>query len=268
MSVKLNFLNKASNKPSSNLILFVDESLKPTNLKKYLPDSEFSYIEDLVKTADSKKSLLKFDISSKKKIVIVIVKKSLKDFDIENLGAELYKKVNNGKSSEFNLISDSFNGKNSNFIGHLLHGLKLKSYEFNKYKTKKESRIKSINVIGNKNKTNSNQQLKFKALEEGTFYARDLVSEPGNILHPDEYAKRISSLKKFGLKITVCDDKKLKSLGMNALLGVGQGSIRGSYLVIMEWKGLKNDSKPLAFVVGVCFDTGGYFLNQQNLWKT
>ena len=73
--------------------------------------------------------------------------------------------------------------------------------------------------------------------------------------------KRISSLKKFGLKITVCDDKKLKSLGMNALLGVGQGSIRGSYLVIMEWKGLKNDSKPLAFVgKGVCFDTGGYSL--------
>ena len=45
---------------------------------------------------------------------------------------------------------------------------------------------------------------------------------------------------------------------MNALLGVGQGSIRGSYLVIMEWNGAKNNSKPLAFVgKGVCFDTGG-----------
>ena len=48
---------------------------------------------------------------------------------------------------------------------------------------------------------------------------------------------------------------------MHALLGVGQGSIRGSYLVTMEWKGLKNNSKPLAFVgKGVCFDTGGYSL--------
>ena len=100
--------------------------MKPTNLKKYLPDSEFSYIEDLVKTADSKKSLLKFDISSKKKIVIVIVKKSLKDFDIENLGAELYKKVNNGKSSEFNLISDSFNGKNSEFHRSFITWFKIK----------------------------------------------------------------------------------------------------------------------------------------------
>ena len=35
---------------------------------------------------------------------------------------------------------------------------------------------------------------------------------------------------------------------MHALLGVGQGSIRGSYLVTMEWNGAKNNSKPLAFV--------------------
>ena len=55
--------------------------------------------------------------------------------------------------------------------------------------------------------------------------------------------------------------KKLKKLGMNTLLGVGQGSIRGSYLVTLEWKGLKNNSKPLAFVgKGVCFDTGGISL--------
>ena len=139
--------------------------------------------------------------------------------------------------------------------------MKLKSYEFNKYKSKKETRLISINVEGNKNKLSLQNQLKFKALEEGTFYARDLVSEPGNILHPDEYAKRINSLKKLGLKINIFDEKKLKKLGMNSLLGVGQGSIRGSYLVTMEWNGLKNNSKPLAFVgKGVCFDTGGISL--------
>ncbi len=55
--------------------------------------------------------------------------------------------------------------------------------------------------------------------------------------------------------------KKLKKLGCNALLGVGQGSVRGSYLVTMEWKGNKSNSKPLAFVgKGVCFDTGGISL--------
>ena len=166
---------------------------------------------------------------------------------MENLGAEFYKRINYGKNSEYFVISDSVLGNNENFLGHFLHGLKLKSYEFKKYKTKKETRLISINVEG-KNKPSTQNQLKFKALEQGTFYARDLVSEPGNILHPDEYAKRINSLKKDGLKINIYDDKKLKKLGMHALLGVGQGSIRGSYLVTMEWNGGRNSSKPLAFV--------------------
>ena len=148
-----------------------------------------------------------------------------------------------------------------NFLSHFLHGLKLKSYEFKKYKSKKNNKIILINVTGSKNKISNQTHLKFKALEEGTFFARDLVSEPGNVLHPDEYVKRINSLRKDGLKVTVLDKKKLKKLGMNALLGVGMGSVRGSYLVIMEWKGLKNNSKPLAFVgKGVTFDTGGYSL--------
>ena len=60
-------------------------------------------------------------------------------------------------------------------------------------KLKKDTKNISINMVGTKNKPSVQNQLKFKALEEGTFYARDLVSEPGNILHPDEYAKRLSS---------------------------------------------------------------------------
>ena len=63
------------------------------------------------------------------------------------------------------------------------------------------------------------------------------MSEPGNVLHPDEYAKRISSLKKLGLKINIYDKNKLKKLGMNALLGVGQGSIRD--LTLFQLNGMK-----------------------------
>ncbi len=261
MSIKLNYLNKSSSKISSNLVLFCDEKYSTSGLKKYLSNNEFSYISDLVKTTDLKKNLFVFEVSSKKKIILVSIKKNLKSAEIENLGAEFYNKVNYGNNNEYYLISDSITEKNDNFLGHFLHGLKLKSYEFKKYKTKKNTRIISINVVGNKNKPSAQNQLKFKALEEGTFFARDLVSEPGNILHPDEYAKRISLLKKDGLKINIYDEKKLKKLGMHALLGVGQGSIRGSYLVTMEWNGAKNNSKPLAFVgKGVCFDTGGYSL--------
>ena len=82
-----------------------------------------------------------------------------------------------------------------------MHGVKLKSYEFKKYKTKKDSRNIEISVYGSKNRPSAKEQLKFRALEEAVFFTRDLVSEPGNILHPDEYAKRLNSLRKFGLKV-------------------------------------------------------------------
>ena len=261
MSIEINYLNITSKTLSNNVVLFTNEKFFIGSLKKFISDSEFSYINDLLKTSDLKKNLLVFELSSKKKIILISIKNNSKTSDFEKLGAEFFGHINNGKNSEYFLISDSVLGKLENFLSHFLHGLKLKSYEFKKYKTKKEKRTILINITGNKNKPSSQNQLKFKALEEGTFFARDLVSEPGNILHPDEYAKRINSLKKDGLKINIFDEKKLKKLGMNALLGVGQGSIRGSYLVTMEWNGAKNNSKPLAFVgKGVCFDTGGYSL--------
>ena len=261
MSIKISFKKSISQKISSNLVLFVDEKFNTKLIRKYISNSEFSYISDLLKTSDLNQKILIFDLNSKKKIVLISIKKNIKKHDIENLGAELYGLINRGKNSHYLINSESVVNNTKNFIGHFLHGMKLKSYDFTKYKTKKEKRLININIIGKKNNISLKDQLKFKALEEGTFYARDLVSEPGNVLHPDEYAKRIKSLKKYGLKINIYDQKKLKKLGMNALLGVGQGSIRGSYLVTMEWRGVKNNSKPLAFIgKGVCFDTGGYSL--------
>ncbi len=261
MTVRINYINNTSNKLSANIVLFSDDKYKINNLKKHLSESEFSYINDLLKASDLKKNLLVFEVNSNKKIILISIKNNLKTSEIENLGAEFFGRVNYGKNSNYNLILESIISKHKNFISYFLHGLKLKSYEFKKYKTKKESRIISIQVIGNKNKPSNQSQIKFKALEDGTFFARDLVSEPGNVLHPDEYAKRLSSLRKDGLKVNIYDKKKLKKLGMHALLGVGQGSVRGSYLVTIEWNGLKNNSKPLAFVgKGVCFDTGGYSL--------
>ncbi len=261
MTVQINYKNSSSKKVSSNHVLFVDEKFNINGIKKYISNSEFLYISDLLKNSDLKKDFLVFEINSKKTIFLVSIKKNIKISDIENLGAKLHGHIDYNKRKEYLVNSDTINSKINNFAGHFLHGLKLKSYEFNIYKSKKNKKIVSVNVIANKNKISNKSQLRFKALEEGTFFTRDLVSEPGNVLHPDEYAKRINSLKKFGLKVNIYDEKKLKKLGMNALLGVGQGSIRGSYLVTMEWKGVKNNSKPLAFIgKGVCFDTGGISL--------
>jgi leucyl aminopeptidase len=261
MTVQINYKISSSKNNSSNLVLFVDEKFNITGLKKYVSNSEFSYISDLIKNSDLKKDLLAFKINSKKTIFLASIKKDIKTSDIENLGAKFHGYINYDKKKDYFVNSDTVSCKIKNFLGYFLHGIKLKSYEFNLYKSKKNKKLVCINIIGSENKISPKDQLRFKALEKGTFFARDLVSEPGNILHPDEYAKRINSLKKFGLKINIYDEKQLKKLGMNALLGVGQGSIRGSYLVTMEWNGTKNKSKPLAFVgKGVCFDTGGISL--------
>jgi len=261
MTVQINYKNIISKNSPSNLVLFVDEKFNINGIKKYISNSEFSYISDLLKNSDLKKDLLVFEINSKKTIFLASIKKDIKTSDIENLGAKFHGYINFDKKNDYLVNSDTINSKIKNFVGYFLHGIKLKSYEFNIYKSKKSKKIAWINIIGNKNRISTQDQLRFKALEEGTFFARDLVSEPGNVLHPDEYAKRINSLKKFGIKVNIYDEKKLKKLGMNALLGVGQGSIRGSYLVTMEWNGAKNNSKPLAFIgKGVCFDTGGISL--------
>ena len=261
MTVQINYINSGLTKTLRNLVLFVDEKFNISGLKKYISTNEFLYISDLLKTSDLKKELIVFEVNSKKKIILISIKKDLKAFEAENLGAKFFTQINFGEKNQYFVNTDTITSKLENFAGYFLHGLKLKSYEFDIYKSKKKSRFISINVSGSKNKISNQKQLGFKALEEGTFFARDLVSEPGNILHPDEYVKRINSLKKFGLKINIYDEKKLKKLEMNALLGVGQGSIRGSYLVTMEWNGAKNNSKPLAFVgKGVCFDTGGISL--------
>ena len=260
MNIKINFKNRVFDKSSGNLILFVDEKFNISSLKKHISSSEYTYIFDLLKTKDLKKKIITFEINSKKKIILVSFKKNISDFEAQNLGAECYLIICESKIIEHNVNSETKQSGSNNLVGHFLHGMRLKSYKFEKYKTKKDKKEIIINVIG-KNIPNHKDQLKFGAIEEGSFYTRDLVSEPGNILHPDEYAKRLNSLKKTGLKINIYDEKKLKKLGMNTLLGVGQGSIRGSYLVTMEWNGLKNKSKPLAFVgKGVCFDTGGISL--------
>ncbi len=261
MTIKINYLKKTVNKTNSNLVLYSNEKFAIEALKKYISKSEFDYIKDLLKNSDLKKNILVFEINSKRKIIIISIKNNLKISEVENLGAEFYRTVNFGKNSEYFLNSDSISGKYNNFLSHFLHGITLKSYEFKKYKSKNENRLVTINIVGHKNKPTIQNQIKFKAIEKGTFFTRDLVSEPGNVLHPDEYAKRLNSLKRDGLKVNTMNEKKLKSLGMHSLLGVGMGSVRGSYLVTLEWNGAKKNSRPIAFVgKGVTFDTGGYSL--------
>ena len=262
MTIQINYKNTVLKKTTPNLVLFVDENFNIRHLKKHISTSEFSYINDLIRNNNIKKNLLVFEVNSKKTIFLISVKKNLETSDIESLGAEFHGYINYDKKNEYTVDSDSIIGEFENLLGYFLHGLKLKSYEFNLYKTKNEKKIVSLNVIGNKNKRITQNEIRFKAIEEGTFFARDLVSEPPNVLNPKEYANRLLKLRKLGIKVIVYNESQMENLGMHSLLGVGRGSINESFLVTLEWNGNKKDKKgPLSFVgKGVCFDTGGISL--------
>ncbi len=149
-------------------------------------------------------------------------------------------------------------------------GMRLRDYQFDPYKTKKnedgETEGRADIVLAVDEPTAVRREAKGRdAVAAGVLIARSLVNEPANILHPEEFANRAAALKKRGVEVTVLDESAMRELGMGALLGVGQGSVRGSRTVIMRWRGVKSakvstktKGKPIAFVgKGVCFDTGG-----------
>ena len=65
MTIEIDYTNKSNSKPTSNLVLFTNEKFSTDKLKKHLSDSEISYINDLLKTSDLKKSILVFKINSR-----------------------------------------------------------------------------------------------------------------------------------------------------------------------------------------------------------
>ena len=105
------------------------------------------------------------------------------------------------------------------------------------------------------------------ALTEGVEFTRTLVTEPGNVIYPESFVARCQArYAGTGLEVTVLDDDEMRALGMGALLGVAQGSVRPARLLAIRWNGAdgtKTDEKPMAFVgKGVTFDTGGISLKQ------
>ncbi len=201
-----------------------------------------------------------FHLNLDNKIIILIpVKKNFKINDFEILGAKLYEYL---KNNSFKKVSISKNFININNFNHFIHGLKIKSYEFNLYKGSQKKNLFLVEALINRSKKDKINIQKFNSIEAGVNFARDLVSEPPNVLFPKEYVNRLLKLRKIGIKVTVYNEAKMKKLGMNSLLGVGKGSSKESYLVTLEYYGnKKNRSKLFSFVgKGVCFDTGGISL--------
>ena len=150
-------------------------------------------------------------------------------------------------------------------INDVALGLLLKSYAFLPHKTRENDNTpKPVQIMAADPEAATNALTPTMAVAEGVFFTRDLVNEPANVLTTDEFAARLADMRALGMDVEVLEEDHLTSLGMGALLGVGQGSDNPSKIVVMHWNG-GGDDAPLALIgKGVVFDTGGISLKPAN----
>ncbi len=148
---------------------------------------------------------------------------------------------------------------------HFGVGARLRSYRFDKYRTKEKKedkpKLTRIDIQVEETAPARRRFATLDAVAEGVFFTRDLVSEPANVIYPQTLAREARKLSRLGVRVEILDEKKMKALGFGALLGVAQGSNRPPRLVVMHWNGGPRGGKaaqPVAFVgKGVTFDSGG-----------
>lgn len=181
----------------------------------------------------------------------------------EELGATMSAHVNATKAKKVQvnsqLISDT--ALNTTISAALAHGMELRNYRFDRFKSKPKPRPEqqySLQVADVKATEARYQQL--HALAQGVFTARELANLPGSSGYPEvfaNYAREV--LEPLGVKVTILTPEQVKALGMGSLYGVSQGSANKSYLLIAHWQGAAGE--PIALVgKGNSYDTGGYNL--------
>ena len=219
----------------------------------------------LLKNKDEDYFVFNYHSLRPKKIIFINQKDKKDNFENQNIGGKVISEIKSAK--EINVIFSNESKTLEDYYFNFFLGCFLKKYSFKKYKTifKKNENAKEITnlLITSLNKIFFNKIINnVENIINGVFLTRDLVSEPPNYLNPEKFVSEIKKLSKLGLKVEVFDYSKMKKIGMNALLGVAQGSKNLPYFVTITWKpNNSKNKKPLSFIgKGVCFDTGGISL--------
>ena len=169
---------------------------------------------------------------------------------LETLGAQIVARLYAGGESTASLEIDvpkGANVKKAELAAHLVFGARLRSYAFDKYRTRNldefEKKLTSLRIVTPDTAAAKKAFAGLAAVADGIFLARDLVNEPPNILYPAEFARRAKALlSRLGVKIEILGEAQMKKQGFGALLGVGRGSARESQLVVMQWNGGKKSA--------------------------
>lgn len=190
-------------------------------------------------------------------------KEKITDSVAKSLGSKIFCALKAHKLEEALIITEK-EIDNISFISNITLGILLRSYSFNKYKTKENKKLRNkfklLTIATNlKNEVENEYHKKTLPLVEAVFFTRDLVSEPSNVLYPETYSEIIKS--KFSdtnVNVKILSSDEMEKMGMGALLGVAQGSSLPPKLVVMEWYGDTKNSDVISFVgKGVTFDSGG-----------
>ena len=138
----------------------------------------------------------------------------------------------------------------------------LRSWRYDRYRTKLKEKqkptLKTVTIVGGGEGAAKRWTDRWQPVLEGVDLTRGLVTEPANVIYPESFVERCRELTKLGIEMEVLTGEQMKKLGMGALLGVAQGSVREPRLLVLRWNGGKPGVPPVAFVgKGVTFDTGG-----------
>jgi len=258
--------------------IIIGEDLKLSPLPKSLDQITGGMIEKTIKAGEFKGKKGKstsFVAPGKLDYVLLLGAGAKKDFadksDFQGLGSNLYAQLNALRVKSAAIIIEEKRGKFSpeEVAANIALGFLLRSYRFDKYFTKKKEdekpALKNLTLLVKSPASAEKHFTKIKPLADGVFLARDVVSEPPNVIYPATLAARCEELEKFGVKVEILGVSEMKKLGMGSLLGVGQGSAKESKLAVMQWNGAAKTKAPIAFVgKGVTFDTGGISLKPAN----
>ena len=254
------------NNNSDLYIFFCEKNFSFNSKKLSFIDIDYKEINSLLlKNKDEDYFVFNYHSSKPKKIIFINQKNNKDEFENQNIGGKVISEIKLAK--DINVIFSNENKSLENYYFNFFLGCFLKKYSFTKYKTifkKNENAKEIINLLITSSNKNFFIKIKnnIENIINGVFLTRDLVSEPPNYLNPEKFVSEIKKLSTLGLKVDVFDSSKMKKIGMNALLGVAQGSKNLPYFVTITWKpNNSKNKKPLSFIgKGVCFDTGGISL--------
>ena len=255
-------------------------------LKDIKADIELIFVvdKDLKHKFISDKEAIKFNNYKGESVLILSESKRayvpLSKLDLDELRVAAAKAYNALKSLNIKSIKLASYVAQCQKLGFeaLAEGFLLGSYEFNKYKEKKEKY--TLKEIIFSTEEFAGKKVDLKAANEGfkeaeiiasaTNFTKDIVNEIPEIYTPQKMAQDALNLAKniASIKCEVYDEKFLAKENMNAFLAVNRASVHKPRLIHLTYKPKKSKKRIIFVGKGLTYDSGGLSLKPADYMLT